>query len=247
MLPNLGIDQIEDGKLSSARWEQWDLQCYSVSASCSLERVVFTYAFGDDKPPFIKSWNYSTADGSLRAETDWERGRLDLSFEYPDGVREAVGIGLVCSGGSFFLTSLRGVVLHRSLPGTLLVLEHRLGPYDTKRTISLQLDGFKTAAHRAWDQLIESLSAEDQASWRAIIDDAGARPSAAALDTCWKGKVPMREPVGPEFWAAGGECSLNIFREWLRSIPLSADGRARILAYVEGLPLEDRVELVPLR
>lgn len=180
---NLGIDHWEDGKLVDDLWERWELKLADPSFSPAitgkgphgtLERMIFSRAWSQGNTAAVEIRNYSTTDGDFKIlRLDWEKCELDFQLigstvdppiecEVRWEVEKSANPVLAFA----YLKSLRGLVTIRTLIKKQLVsIEYRPTEYNHVLNLPMEMKGMKTAGQKRWNELIRTLSPEDQIAW----------------------------------------------------------------------------------
>jgi hypothetical protein len=90
----VGIEHWEEGKRSEAQHQQWSIDCSRTKgerAECTLTRTVFVEWSKTAGLTIVTVHKHSSGDGNLRMiEGEWEKGKLDFDFVYPDQTRVPV-------------------------------------------------------------------------------------------------------------------------------------------------------------
>ena len=170
-----GIEQWEDGKLTTHRRQQWDLQCsYPEPAtnrpntSCSLKRVVIDEELTPGSGAIIGTTKHDSSQGTLRLiNTDWERGRLDFTIVYSDGGTTEVMLRMKRKDNIFYLDSFKATAITR---GTLVLtplttIEYRIPKYTYTLNVPVLMRGLRPTGAKEWDAIVGTLSKEDQTAW----------------------------------------------------------------------------------
>lgn len=182
-LYNLGIDHWEDGKLVDDLWERWSLKLADPSFSPritgkgphgTLERMIFSRSWGKDNTAAVDVRNYSTTDGDFKIlRLDWKKCELDFQIVTMAGdppieceVRWTEDNSRDSIIAFAYLNSFRGLVTIRTLINKQLVsIEYRPTEYSHVLNLPMEMKGMKTAGQKLWNELVRSLSVEDQMAW----------------------------------------------------------------------------------
>lgn len=170
-----GIEQWEDGKLTTHRRQQWDLHCsYPEPATnrpntwCSLKRVVIDEELTPRSGAIIGTTKHDSSDGTLRLIiADWESGRLDFTIVYSDGGTTEVMLRMKREGNIFYLDSFKATAITR---GTIFLtplttIEYRIPKYTYTLNVPVVMRGLRSMGAKQWDEMVATLSKEDQKAW----------------------------------------------------------------------------------
>ena len=168
---NSGIEQWEDQKRSTHRYQQWTLSCsYLESITnrdqtyCSLERMVL-----DDHRPtspgvVVSTHNHSTLDGTLQIlRADWNDGKLDFNFTYTDGSTAEVLIRMKYRGDIIYLESFKALGVARGIfSDSMVTIEYKIPEYTYILNVPIEMRGLKSEEDKKWDDMVKTLKKEDQ-------------------------------------------------------------------------------------
>ena len=170
-----GIEQWEDGKLTTHRRQQWELHCsYPEPATnrqntwCSLKRVVINEELTPGSGAIIGTTKHDSSDGTLRLiNADWERGRLDFTIVYSDRGTTEVMLGMKREGNIFYLDSFKATAITRGtfVLTPLTTIEYRIPKYTYTLNVPVVMRGLKSTGAKEWDEMVATLSKEDQKAW----------------------------------------------------------------------------------
>lgn len=173
-------------------WERWDIKIANPSYGypfkgtyCEIIRQRFSRGFGDEGETYVFVDNYYNvgSDKSVIIDReDWEEGAINLRVDwgtkgtwyYADGNQPLnIEIRFKQAEGSFpmaILKSLRVTSAVRDYSGEkkLHLVEYKMVDYDQVVMMPIKLHGMKEAGMRKWDQMIATLSKEDQEAWEAM-------------------------------------------------------------------------------
>jgi len=110
--------------------------------------------------------------------TDWERGELNIELLEPDKTKTHVYVRLKYEDSLILLQSFRAYsdarhVLKEPLPP----IKWEIPSYTYSLRAPVKLRGMLSEGQKQWNDLIETLSNQDQATWQAIKSDPKRRPS----------------------------------------------------------------------
>ena len=129
-------------------------------------------------------------------------------------------------------------------------LEYRIPEYSYTFNSPFPMKGLKSRAQRAWNEMIETLSNEDQPAWTALTQQK-ADFTASFPDPETAARAAIEASLGPEraeqldrtgeqltqdeqqrLEAAADQYWLDHFRDWLAQSEMSVDGQRRIIEYL---------------
>lgn len=169
-----GIEQWEDGKLTTHRRQQWFLNCdypefltKAPKTWCSLDRVVIDEGLTQHSGAMIKSHQHHFSDGTLKlVRADWPRGVLDFTVVHRDKSTIEVMLRMKIKDGLIHLDSFKGTGIARGLlSNTMTTIEYRIPRYTYMLSVPLEMRGLRSASDKEWDEMLATLSKEDRKSW----------------------------------------------------------------------------------
>lgn len=182
IMTELGIEQVERGKLTTHRYQVWWLSCSfpdsigrESGTSCSLERTVFDRYQDDYLKTVVSSRTHHTGDGTLRITlADWRQGSLHFSLIHPDGTTTEVMLLMkyqkVAGSTMIYLTSFKAVGIGGVLSGTLEAIEYRIPKYTYTLNLPVVIRGMKSEEDKELDEMISSLSHQDRLVYERLKD-----------------------------------------------------------------------------
>ena len=189
-ITDIGLQRFEDGVNYGYTWERWDLKIANPSygypfkgTHCELTRNRFTKGVTDSDTYIFVDY-YSNSDRSIIIDReDWDAGAINLrvdwgmgkgSWYYTDGnlplnieIRFKQVDGLFTMSN---LNSLRVTSAVRDYSGEkkLHLVEYKILDYDQVVMMPVKLQGVKEAGMKKWNEMIATLSKEDQDAWEAM-------------------------------------------------------------------------------
>ncbi len=237
---DFGIEQWEDSKRSTHRYQTWFLDCeYPASFGkprqtyCSLERTVMDSIFSELKT-MVSTKKHNTEDGTLVIkEADWRKGKLSLAVVYRDGSTTEVLILMKYEENQIFLDSFKALSVARGiLTDAMTSVEYRIPEYDYTLQIPILMRGYKSATIRRREKL-KSLSKKDFEIWKKLERDpellSGISPETV------KKALPDHESgrsFTPDEVEKLKRIVLQGVREKLRRAGISGEGQDKILEYL---------------
>jgi len=171
---NFGIEQWENEKLSTFRHQKWFLDCSypdpltrKPNTSCSLERTIIDN-WGKTSPGVvIGTRNHNTLDGTLKLlDAQWQRGKLDFNIVLDDNSTIEVMLRMKLKDGSIYLDSFKAISIARGiLSNSMSSIEYKIPKYTYILNVPFEMIGLRSMDAKKWDDMIASLSKQDQASW----------------------------------------------------------------------------------
>ena len=171
---NFGIEQWEDGKKSTFRHQQWFLQCsYPEPLSnrpetwCSLERIVIDHWEKISGGDVIGTHKHYFSDGTLKLlRVDWQRGELDFNIVLTDNSTIEVMLRMKYERGNIYLDSFKAIGIARGrLTDSMVPLEYKIPKYTYILNVPVEMTGLRSMDDKKWDDMIATLSKQDQISW----------------------------------------------------------------------------------
>lgn len=175
---NFGIEQWEEGKLSTFRYQQWLLQCAypdpgtgQAQTWCSLNRTVidkWSEAMGGT---VISTHKHYSAEETLKLRRiNWQRGELDFHIILTDGSTIEVMLRMKFKDNSIHLDSFKAIGIARGiLTDTMVPLEYKIPRYTYTLNVPVEMIGLRSKKDKKWDDMIATLSKQDQESWKKFI------------------------------------------------------------------------------
>jgi hypothetical protein len=174
---NFGIEQWENGKLTTHRKQQWILRCSypdplekKLETFCSLERVVI-----DDwgkllSGAVITTHHHSSLEGTLRLlNVDWKRDQLDFTIVYTDNTTSEVMIRLKFKDGIIYLDSFKAFGISRGVfSDSMEAIEYKIPKYTYIMNVPVEMRGLRSMDDKKWDDMSAALSKQDQAAWEKV-------------------------------------------------------------------------------
>jgi len=244
------VERWQDGQKENAHWERWTIKCQDrpvlpsdpPGTWCDIERLLVFEFVGTR----VGVLNHSTFDGSLKVlRADWDAGALDLRLIYADGSSLDVELRLGYDDGNLTrLRSFRGVAVTRDATGDrkLHTWEYRLAEYSYTLNVPVTMRGRKSGGAKLWNELITSLTPEDQRAWqelkksrsqlRAPSPEDLERALIAAIpdyDAIKQGKRTPTELEEREINRAGMEMTRKMFADFFAKSKLSAAAQQRMI------------------
>jgi hypothetical protein len=220
--------------------------------------VIDDWTSGGLQFPVVTVHSHSSEDGSLRdLRADWPSGKLDFKVIYTDGDSTDVMIRFEWSGTSMHLRDFKGVAVTRGLlSDEPAAIEYRIPRYSSVLSVPIELKGFRSSGEKAWDDLIATLSPEDQAAWAAIRTDQKNRPDLESINARvqaafpgWKAIDSGEKKLSPEeerrLEQLVRDELMAAFKQWLTKTSLSARAQNRMLDHVaQRLPIGKSAERI---
>lgn len=183
---DFGIEQWEQEKLTNHRLQQWILRCsYPVattvhSTRCDLERLVIDKKLTPSSGDIINQHWHSVSDGTLKlVNVDWPKGVLDFTVVHTDQSTIEVMLRIKVTEKSLYLKSFKATGIARGfLSNSLTAIEYRIPKYTYMLNVPVEMNGLQPMADKEWDDLLTTLSKEDQKRWedfRANLKDCSTR------------------------------------------------------------------------
>jgi hypothetical protein len=257
---DLGIEQWEEGKLTTHRYQTWHISCgpegYGAKLQfdlwCYVERIIIDGDLTDKGTKAIGARNHSFSENTLKlTNVNLPEGRLDFTLIFDDGSTVEAALRFKRWRDSLFLDSFKAIGISRGIfSDTLSAIEYRIPEYDYVLNFAVEMRGMKTQDIKARDDFEKSLSAIDRQRWLTVsksipvFDSTSIRkyvPDYKEIDTGTR-SLTARDI---ELFEKGMKESLT---SWLIGTQMSPDGRTKAYAFlvsiIESIILEFRKDLV---
>lgn len=172
---NFGIEQWEEGKLTTHRRQQWWLTCNypepigkRPETWCSLDRVVIDQPLPPSPGSMIGAHKHFTSDGTLRiVRADWPSGILDFTIVLQDRSNIEVMARMNIRDNLIILDSFKATSIARGLwSGKMSTIDFKIPKYSYTLSTPIELRGIRTADDKEWDEMLATLSKQDQHLWQ---------------------------------------------------------------------------------
>lgn len=240
----LAVEEWESSERNKEKWERWRLTCsnYVVETHqrgdwCILERLVFVNVGG----AFATGFHHMTEDRTLTiTQVDWPNGILDLAIV--NGVTTNIEMRFAFDDALMYLRSFKGLAVSKD---PLTTFEYHIPEYAYVLNLPLEMRGWRSAGQKAWHEMFETLSPQDQQAWKALTPRKNEFPpdSRQRAMQAVNAEIPdhaaieagKRQPTAQEqkmIDRIGHESFLAAARDWLSKTSLSPEGQAKIVTYL---------------
>jgi hypothetical protein len=172
ILSSFGVE-VWEGSKRSIQNQRWTVNCRfpdyqgKLKTYCSVQ-VLSIYPWADrDSLPSVDE--YSTVDGNLEiTDINWEKGQLDFDMLDPnkDRIHVFITLGTREKTDQIFLESFKASITVRQVPsGEVTTYEFKVPDYTYTLQLPLEMRGMATQGEKQWDDMIKTLSKEDQLAW----------------------------------------------------------------------------------
>jgi hypothetical protein len=175
---DFGIEQWEEGKLTTHRKQQWVLRCSYPdpfenlsSTTCSLDRVIIDKGWRPSDGDMIGKHSHNSSDGTLKfVSVNWPRGVLDFTVVHTDRSTIEVLMRFKAKGTILYLDSFKATGIARGvLSDSMSTIEYRIPKYSYVLSVPVDMRGLRSATDKEWDELLSTISKEDQKIWHALF------------------------------------------------------------------------------
>lgn len=227
---------------------------------CEL-KWVYVDCLIDPASPYDCSFEYSTFEENLDlSKTHWETGELNLELIEPgSSSRTRVYVRLKYENSLIRLESFRGYSDPRHIPvlkETLPPIEYKIPPYTYALGTPVKLRGMLSESQKQWDDLIKSLSKQDQSTWEAMKRNSKRRPDLGpdtkSLEERLNREIPdfegvaqgKRKPTPAEdkiLDRVVAEEAMRWLGEWVATSGFSREAQGKVMAFLSKKILEEQL------
>lgn len=258
---NFGIEQWEEGRLTTGRYQQWMLDCYLYNkqsdTSCNLERVVIDKWAGElIGGAMVTTHKHYSSDGTLRLNAvDWQKGKLDFTIIFTDKDTAEVMLRFKTKNTMLCLDSFKSFGIAKGwFSDSMVAVEYRIPKYTYILSVPMAMRGLRSMDDKKWDEMFATLSREDQVAWQKF--KAGSEKQCNLYDNkSWEQiirkvipdyekrilKTDEAEPFTPEeekkvqaLWAD------ELLAKCLSKFGISSDGQKKITNFIKQPRLSKR-------
>jgi hypothetical protein len=240
---NFGIEQWEDGKRTTHRFQSWHLSCNPETFGqklpfdtwCSLERIVIDNDLTTKGTKLVSEHNHYIEEKTLRVtNVDWKAGRLDFDITFTDNNTAQAALRFKRWNDSLFLESFKAIGVTRGLfSDSLAAVEYRIPEYDYVLDVPILMRGLKDQDQKKRDEFESSLSNQDRAAWSKIkgmpfLEPAVMRQYVVDYDRLDKGqrKITVADVRAME------RAMRESLAKWVPQIGLSPDGQGKVRGFL---------------
>jgi hypothetical protein len=170
---DFGIEQWEQGKLTSHRVQQWFLQCSypdpvtsQPSTSCWLYRTVIDRALTASSGDIISQQRHYSSDGTLKLLNIRWPNALDFTVVNTDRSTIEVMLRLTKKENNLYLDSFKATGIARGVfSNSLTAIDFKIPKYTYTLNVPVKMNGLRTREEKDWDDLLATMSNEDQKIW----------------------------------------------------------------------------------
>jgi hypothetical protein len=198
----------------------------------------------------ITAHNHYSSDGTLKLlRADWQRGELDFNIVLSDKSTIEVMLRMKFKDGSIYLGSFKAIGIARGiLTDSMVPLEYKIPKYTYTLDIPVEMTGFRSKKDKKWDDMIATLSKQDQVLWEKFTAKSDKKCKAFDKfheEEALKKIIPNYERRKPEIEKGAGLTALekdkvgNYFAEsfgtCLANSGISRDGQRKILDFLKQM------------
>ena len=202
----------------------------------------------------ITTHEHYSLDETLKfVSVNWQRGELDFNVVHKDKSTIEVMLRMKFKDGSIYLGSFKAIGIARGIfTDSMVPLEYKIPKYTYIMDVPVEMRGFRSMDDKKWDDMIATLSRQDQISWEKFKATIGTKCKIFDKipdEELMKKIIPNYERRKPEL-DKGAELTLEEKSSWgnyvaeeyakcLANSGISKDGQKKIVDLLKQMFISD--------